>query len=250
MFFLKNINKKKINNSEVKIISAYDFRYSKIGKLSEKNIKKYANYNNFDFEIFKIKHFYERPAAWFKIDILKKLILNEKYKYFLWIDSDAFFCNYENILDSINKDKNFHIVFHHIESRLKNKNKFLSNFYFGPNMGFFLIKNCEWSFKLLNDIWSKKRYINADFWEQSAFFSILGINTEIGSRKKNLYNRKIMSKIEILDLKWNSVPNREFFLKKKQNTSLFAFQPNIIHLAGMRRKYRVKFLKKYNKYFL
>jgi len=251
MFFFENIkNKKSNNNNKIKIISAYDYRFSKIGRLCEKNIEKYANYNNFDYEIFKIKNFNDRPAAWFKIDILKKQILEENYKYFLWIDSDAFFCSYENILNTINPEQNLHLVFHFTKSKLKNKNKFLSNFYYGPNTGFFLIKNCKWSSKLLNDIWCQKKYINAEFWEQSALYSLLGINTEIGSRKKNCFNKNIMSKIEILDLKWNSIPDREFFIKKNKNMSLFAFQPNVIHLAGMRRKYRIKFLKKYNKLFL
>lgn len=251
MFFFKNLKEKLSKKNQLKIISGYDFRYSNIGKICEKNIQKYAQFHNFDYEVYKIRNFKERPAAWFKIKILLKLIKETNFKYFLWIDSDAFFCNYENIMENIDKTKNAHMVFHFCKSKLINKNNFIHNFYLGPNMGFFLIKNCSWSYNFLKEIWNKKKYINSTFWEQSALYSMLGINSEINSIKKNKKNNKLMSKIEILPLKWNSIPDRFYFQKQDDlDLSLFTFNPNVIHLAGMRRKYRIKFLKKFKNIFI
>ena len=65
-FFKKN---KKINNSKLKILSGYNFRYRNVGKHSEKNIIKYANYFNFDYEINKSNKF-ERHFYWLKIKML------------------------------------------------------------------------------------------------------------------------------------------------------------------------------------
>ena len=52
LFFKKN---KKIQSNKLKILSGYNFRYRSIGEKSEKNIIKYANYFNFDYEFEKKK---------------------------------------------------------------------------------------------------------------------------------------------------------------------------------------------------
>ena len=52
LFFKKN---KKNLNKNLKILSGYNFRYRSVGQKSEKNIIKYANYFNFDYEFEKKK---------------------------------------------------------------------------------------------------------------------------------------------------------------------------------------------------
>ena len=68
MFFFKNKNKKS-NNSKLKILSGYNYRYRNVGKESEKTIIKYANYFNFDYEIDK-RNSFERHFYWLKIKML------------------------------------------------------------------------------------------------------------------------------------------------------------------------------------
>ncbi len=90
----------------MKIISAYDDRFLKIGKISELSIKKYAKHFKYDYQIYKIKKFKERPPAWFKIKVLMENLKDSNHDYIIWVDSDAFFCRYKNIMDSIDRDKN------------------------------------------------------------------------------------------------------------------------------------------------
>ena len=65
-FFKKN---KKILNNRLKILSGYNFNYRAVGAKSEKNIIKYANYFNFDYE-FKKTNKFERHFYWLKIKMM------------------------------------------------------------------------------------------------------------------------------------------------------------------------------------
>ena len=64
----------------LKIISAYNFRYRSVGNKSEKSIIKYANHNNFDYEIYKNVYF-ERPLFWLKIKLLIENLKKKEYEY-------------------------------------------------------------------------------------------------------------------------------------------------------------------------
>ena len=235
---------------KVKIISAYDDRFSKIGKISQLTIKKYSNYFKFDYQIYKINKFKKRPPAWYKIKVLIENLKNNNYDYIIWVDSDAFFCRYINIMDYINKDKNLSLVFHNVLSLRKSKETYLNNIIYAPNTGFMVFKNCDWSRSFLELIWSQKNFINHPNWDNAAVYSILGYNSEIKKKIKNKFNKKIFDKIDKLPLIWNSIPNRNYFSQSNENMSLFAFDPAIVHLAGMRRKNRLKFIKFFKKIFI
>ena len=250
MFNFLNIQSSFLKKTKLKVISAYDKRFSKIGKISEKNFKKYANKFSFDCEIYKIKNFNERPPAWYKIKILIDNLENKNYDYILWIDSDAFFCRYENILKYIDKKKDLSLVFHNIKSPKKNNDPHIQNISYSPNTGFMIFKNSDWSKRFLKKIWNEKKYINHPNWDNAAIYSILGLNSELGLKKKNKKNKKIFSKINILPTIWNSVPNRSIMSDQKDNPSLFEFNPVVIHLAGIRRKNRIKFIREFRDLFI
>lgn len=246
IFKLKSL----ISKPKVKIISAYDDRFSKIGKISEASIKNYANHFKFDHEIYKINRFKERPPAWYKIKVLIENLKNDNYDYIIWVDSDAFFCRYENIIDYIDKSKNLSLVFHNVLSQKRNKETYFNNIIYAPNTGFMVFKNCDWSRRFLELIWSQKKFINHPNWDNAAVYSILGYNSEIKKKNKNIFNKKFFDKIHKLPLIWNSIPSRDCFSPSNVNITLFEFNPVIIHLAGMRRKNRKKFIKFFKKNFI
>ena len=175
IFKLKSL----IFKPKVKIISAYDDRFLKIGKISELSIKKYAKHFKYDYQIYKIKKFKERPPAWFKIKVLIENLEKDNYDYIIWIDSDAFFCRYKNIIDYIYRDKNLSLVFHNVLSLKKNKETYLNNIIYAPNTGFMVFKNCDWSRNFLELIWNQKKFIHHPNWDNAAVYSILGYNSEI-----------------------------------------------------------------------
>ena len=119
MFFFKNKNNKS-NNSKLKILSGYNYRYRNVGKESEKTIIKYANYFNFDYEIDK-RNSFERHFYWLKIKMLIDHLEKGSHQYYLWLDADTFVCRYENILDHVDRSK--HICIHNQFFKSKHKTK-------------------------------------------------------------------------------------------------------------------------------
>ena len=110
---------KKNQNKTLKILSGYNFRYSRIGEKSEKNIIKYANHFNFDYE-FEKKNKFERHFYWLKIKMLIDNLEEGTHKYYLWLDADAFFCRYENILNHIENGMNFLESITRLKNNIKN----------------------------------------------------------------------------------------------------------------------------------
>ena len=113
-----------------------------------------------------------------------------------------------------------------------------------------VFKSCDWSRSFLELIWSQKKFINHPNWDNAAVYSILGYNSEIKKKIKNRFNKKFFDKIDKLPLIWNSIPNRNYFSPSNENITLFEFDPVVIHLAGMRRKNRLKFIKLFKKNFI
>ena len=119
MFFF-NKNKEKSNNSRLKILSGYNYRYKDIGKESEKTIIKYADYFNFDYEIDKRSSF-ERHFYWLKIKMFIENLEKGTHEFYLWLDADTFICRYENILNYVDKKK--HIFVHNQFFKSKHQTK-------------------------------------------------------------------------------------------------------------------------------
>ena len=74
--------------------------------------------------------------------------------------------------------------------------------------------------------------------------------TEINKLSDNKPSKSILNKFEFLPGTWNSMPKRNYLKPDDTELSNFYFDPIIIHLAGMRRKNRINFIKKYNKLFV
>ncbi len=236
----KNI-KKKIRPQDVIIITAYDKNYAKIGKISEKSIKKYSAKFGFKFKIFTIPKNFNRHKAWYKIKLINDLLKINKYKIIFWIDSDAIFTRYEDLRNVIDNYHEFYLVSHNV--KVDNKTKFnntklaISRL----NTGVMIFKNSNFNQKLIKDIWNKKKYINSGWWDNSALLDVLGYKGEI---EKNLNKHKgklkYVKKMKLIPLEWNSVPssnNLEF--------SLETFNPIILHTAGFNFIHKRDLMKKY-----
>ena len=167
MFFF-NKNKEKSNNSRLKILSGYNYRYKDIGKESEKTIIKYADYFNFDYEIDKRSSF-ERHFYWLKIKMFIENLEKGTHEFYLWLDADTFICRYENILNHIDKKK--HIFVHNQFFKSKHKTKISNIDYltWGPNVGVILVRNTKWSLEFFRNVWNKKKYLN-HYWPDNAAF--------------------------------------------------------------------------------
>jgi hypothetical protein len=97
--------------------------------------------NNYDY-ILRTNSKTERAPTWEKIDIIKELILTNKYDYIFWMDTDSIFTNFsikiENIINNVGSNYNF--IFSGDTNII--------------NAGHFIFKSCEWSLKELDKIWT------------------------------------------------------------------------------------------------
>ena len=248
MFFFFNKNKKN-SNSKLKILSAYNFRYRKIGEKSEKNIIKYANHFNFSYE-FQKRDKFERPFNWLKIKMLIDNLENNSHEYLLWLDADTFFCRYENILNHIDKSKHLHVHNSFFKSVHKTKYKYVNYLTWAPNSGVLLVRNTKWSLKFFKNVWNNKKFINHFWTDNAAFMDEIGLKTEIGKIADNNISKNVRDKISFLSGIWNSMPKKNFKNPENNELSNFYFDPVIIHLAGIRKRERLKFIREYKDLFI
>lgn len=95
-FKLKNLNKKNI------LIFTIETRDLKILDIHNKNISDYAEKHNYKYIFIKdYKNSLELPVYWWKIQCMLDYLNSNKYDYVLWLDSDAFFIDYEIPLESL-----------------------------------------------------------------------------------------------------------------------------------------------------
>ena len=78
----------------------------------------------------------------------------------------------------------------------------------------------------------------------------IGFKAEISNLSDNKLNKSTLNKIQFLSGIWNSMPKRNFENPESDEISNFYFNPVIIHLAGIRRRDRINFIKKYKKLFI
>ncbi len=215
---MKNIFKK-ANSNKICITTYFNKTFSEMGEICLKSINKYATLNGLDLKVYN-DIFTDRPAPWYKILLIQK-ILSENYGYVFWVDADALFVNYEsNIKDEIEKGRELYLIKHNINGEEI------------PNTGVFLLKNSRWAKKLLKSIWDMEKYIYHKWWENAALMDLLGYNNLLNNRENNL-NLELLKKIKWLDLKWNSLP----YICE-------AADPVINHYAGRPLEFRVKNMKR------
>ena len=245
-FFKKS---KKINNSSLKILSGYNFRYRNVGKQSEKNIIKYANHFNFDYEFDK-SYKIERHHYWLKIKMIIENLEKGTHEYYLWLDADTFFCRYENILEHVDKSKHIFVHKHFFKSKHKTNYSNVNYFSDGVNVGVLLVRNTKWSLNFFRNVWNKKKYLT-HFWpDNAAFMDELGFKAEFSKLNNNKPKKNVLNKFYFLSGLWNSMPKKDYENPKSDEFSNFYFNPIIIHLAGIRRRERLKFLLKYKNLFI
>ena len=153
--------------------------YSKSVQLSIENKRKYCELHGYDFVMAEESLDPSRPPAWSKIQLLSKLMGGGGgYKWIFWTDADSLIMNFAVSVEDLIDDR---------------YNLIISQDFNAINSGEFLIKNCEWSKKLLADIYSHTEVINHPWWENQALILELQNKQEYRDRVKILPQRLINS---------------------------------------------------------
>ena len=99
-------------------------------------------------------------------------------------------------------------------------------------------------------MWNKRKYLKHHWPDNAAFMDEVGLKAEISKISDNNPSKKNLKKFYFLSGIWNSMPKRNFDNPRNNEISNFYFNPIIIHLAGIPRRDRVKFIKKHKHLFL
>ena len=105
------------------------------------NHKAYCNRHNYSYILRKLPKT-NRIATWEKIDLMKEIILSNKYDYIFWMDTDSIFTNFNIKIEDIinNTGKKYNFIFSGDTNII--------------NAGHFIIKSCTWSLNEIKKIWN------------------------------------------------------------------------------------------------
>ena len=239
----KNTNH--INNQskfKIKLITAFDKKFSEIGNLTSQSIARYANHYNFNYQIYDMPET-GRAYSWNKISIILDEIKKKKNDFIMWVDADAFFSFLEkNISNELDNKFELFLVNHyctiHKGSRYLNTKLAIKRI----NCGVMVFKVSDHNFEFLNKVWNNEKFINHPWWEQASIMDIIGYRAELnGDLNDQKGDNFYVEKIKYLSNDWNSIPSVNF------DISLENHDPIIIHMAGMNQSQRIEFLDKYKK---
>jgi hypothetical protein len=133
------------------------YRVTLPGTLSK---EAYCKKHGYDFICIKEALDPTRPLPWQKILAIKDVL--SKYDWVFWADADAIIMNKDVTLESFidaHENASFILTYDYYSNCV--------------NTGHFLLKNCEWSFAFLDEVYSRTEFINHSYWEQGAVIQIL-----------------------------------------------------------------------------
>lgn len=167
--------------SKIAIISLYNQGYKQVGKYSDWNKYAYAKKHGYDLFLYHELFDLSRPPAWSKIPAIAKHL--DDYEWIYWSDADSLIMNNTIKLESL-IDNNFDLI---ITAQASNG---------VLNTGSFLIRNGNWSRKLLRKIYEQTDFINTTGgWEQSALAYVLSHHKKYYDHIKVLPQRTMNSHI-------------------------------------------------------
>ena len=144
--------------SNLCVVTGYSDSCNEHGPFAARVDISYCLKHGYDFRAYGDECFdKKRFGAWSKV-----LFVNESlkdYQYVFWIDADATFTNHDKkIADLIKLGGDMFLCRQECDGDF--------------NTGVFLIRSCDWSFWLLEEMWNTKGWDWLGGWEQSAFNKI------------------------------------------------------------------------------
>ena len=152
--------------------------YKKIVHFGTQSKIKYCSKHGYNLYMDEDIYDQSRPIAWSKIKLLQKYIHN--YDYIIWIDADTMIINndikIETFIDKYMQNKD-----------MQNKDMLLA--YDSGNLintGVWFLKNTQYVYDFLTDIYDQTHLIHDRFWEQSSFNELYHKN------HKDIQNKSII----------------------------------------------------------
>jgi len=151
--------------------TGYDAGYKELGDYTSHITERHAKQFFYRFVAYR-ESLDERPAPWHKILFAKEHLPH--CDWFLWVDADACLVG---PVDKLVNDEKFLII-----------GRARTNVFF--NTGAFLLRNCEQSFRFLDEIYQQEKFIDHPWWEQKAAIQVMQFQDK-KLRKDNEYYRNM-----------------------------------------------------------
>lgn len=194
--------------------------YSEMVNEAIKNKEEYCKKHGYDFICLQQSLDRSRPIPWSKVLLLLDVMENHSSKWIFWTDADALFMNFTKTLEQFIDDK---------------YNLIITRDFNDINTGHFFLRNCDWSRRFLEVVYSHVEYINSPWWEQHGFIH------EINHSKWVIEKTKIEPQRT-----FNSYP-KELFGYLGKNEVIYHRGDFIIHLPSAPRQSLKQLLHDYNK---
>lgn len=159
--------------------------YTEISDLTFPLMEKYAKIHGYDFATETVEPV-DRPASWYKIPWLLKLL--EQYDAVICLDADCVIVNgKEDILEGVDAIQS--LVFHNTDEGEV------------PNCGAWILS--PKMIDVLNQMWEQTDLINHKWWENAALLRLMGYNLLARVLPGNNIKNELRDATGRLDGKWN-----------------------------------------------
>lgn len=203
--------------------TSYTRNFEKMGTFSALTLKEYTQRFGYDLNINSDLVATDRAASWQKIPQIRALF-HDGYDFVFWMDADALFMRYNQDLQAIiEPGKDLYLVCHPVPDPVIDQKD-------TPNAGVMLLRNCEWTRDLLQNLWDFEEYIRHPWSENAALLDLMGYYYPL-EKGENHLNQEFLEHVKFIGLEWNSFPHIR---------SCCASRPIIKHYAGLSNEYRLK----------
>ena len=206
------------------ILSAHTERIDAFAKLTVVNKQEYAN--KFGYTFINITNGFDlsRAPSWSKILFIKQYL--HEYDYIFWMDSDAMFMRFDIRLEEfIHGYEKYDFIFNR-----DNTWEYPKAVRF--NCGVFFIKNSEFSFNLLDEVYKPEYYINSHideygrptYYEQGVFWRL--------NDEHNYKEIKVITDNQYKGISFNGIKSN--WMNNYIIDPIFLYKPGdfVYHLAG------------------
>ena len=160
-FVIKPAEPRALRSNRIAMLTAYDANQRDLAAWSSPNKRRYCRHHGYEF-IERTDGFDpSRPASWSKVLFVREHLPH--FDWLFWTDADSLIMNSSMHLEKFIEDGCDLVLTH-------------DDFGVGKyvvSMGQFLIRNCDWSMRFLDEVWEQKQFIHDRMWEQAAVQHLL-----------------------------------------------------------------------------
>ena len=160
-FVIRPAAERVLRRCRVGVLTAHDHNQRDIAAISTPNKRRYCDHHGYEFLEETSGFDASRPPSWSKLLFVRRHL--PQFDWLFWTDADSLIMNNSMRLEEFIEDGADLVLTH---------DDFGIGLYV-VSMGQFLIRNCEWSLRFLQEVWEQRRFIHNRMWEQAAVQHLL-----------------------------------------------------------------------------